>query len=983
MLSHASVHQLSQNQRLLRLSLWYALIATLLLVSVIVVHYQLYVSAESSRRSDSELLNLEVGKTSIETEISNIQSDVNFLARQAELHGYFDHLDTPTLRIMAQDFALFANEKIIYDQIRLIDRQGREIIRINNQNGQSVIVGKSQLQNKANRYYFTESMQLQRNEIYVSPFDLNIEHGKIQIPIKPVIRFGTPVFDSAGNKIGVLILNYLGHRLLDNFRLATSNIAEHIMILNHEGYWLSHFNRDLEWGFMLDHDYTFATDFSDEWQTISTSQAGQFETANGYFSYTTIYPGLEISGVSKDFDPAKVRPEFFNRPWNLVSYISTAELNNLSAAFIKDNLFFYLLLFFIFLAATHIIARLRTRHQMAEIEVEFEQHFRKVLESIELKVLAIDTKGTITFCNDALLSLLGWQRDQLIGQNWLEALVAGHCKAQCSELFSKTIRQEIEPSTHESWMRDRSGNEYLIRWHDSFLKDTAGDLMGLIFMGEDITRERENEIRISHLSEAVEQSPASVVLTDSHGMIEYVNPKFEHLTGYRLDEIKGKNPSILKSGETSSKDYSELWAKIKKGETWRGIFHNRKKNGELYWESASISGIRNPAGEIMHFLAVKEDITEQKMLEERFQHCFNSAPVAMVMSDDNGKILMANDHLRDLFGYQQAELIGEDILKVIPVEANPGQLVEQPNSTPIENKSIAVVGRDFLAKKKSGELFPVEIGFSSAPSLEGKLCISAVIDLTARIRLENELLQRNEEISRNQALNKVGRMANMIAHDLRNPLSSIKMGLQITQKQAPNMTAENAFELNQIALDQVQYMEEILADLMSYSRPDALNLEWVDVTKVIEHSISLVQKEVEMTNATINTWYEKGLPLISVDVRKLRQVISNLLANAIQSAETLDDVAPVINISVQLNHHEDGPGIKIIVEDNGCGIDIDSVEELFEPFYTKRARGTGLGLAIARRFVELQQGRLQLQASEKSGCTAIVRLKIDPAQLTG
>ena len=546
MLSHTPVHHLSKNQRILRLSLWYALIATLVLLSVIAVHYQLYVSSESARRSDSELLNLEVGRTSIATEISNIQSDVNFLARQAELHAYFDRLDNFALSTMAKDFALFSNEKIIYDQIRLLDINGKEIIRINNQNGQSVIVDKADLQTKANRYYFKESLQLKRNEIYISPFDLNIEHGKIQIPIKPVIRFGAPVFNTSGEKVGVLILNYLGNRLLDNFRTATSNIAEHIMILNHEGYWLSHANRDLEWGFMLDHDYTFGTDFVDEWNTISTTDSGQFESENGFFSFVTVYPGLEISGVSKDLDASEARPEYFNRPWNLVSHISIAELNKLSTLFFRDNLFFYLLLFFIFLVATHVIARLQAHHQMAEIEVEFEQHFRKVLESIELKVLAIDTNGTITFCNDALLSLLGWKREQLIGQNWLETLVASHCQDECKKLFSRTIRQESEPATHESWMLDRSGHEYLIRWHDSFLKDTNDAPIGLIFMGEDITQMRENEIKVRHLSEAVEQSPASVVLTNNQGIIEYVNPKFESLTGYSLAEIKGQSPRLLK-----------------------------------------------------------------------------------------------------------------------------------------------------------------------------------------------------------------------------------------------------------------------------------------------------------------------------------------------------------------------------------------------------------------------------------------------------
>ena len=980
MLSHAPVHHLGKNRRILRQSLWYGLIATIVLLSIILVHYQLYISSETSRRSDQEILNLQVGKTAITTEISNIQSDVNFLARQAELHGYFDNLDEDTLGIMARDFALFSNQKGIYDQIRLIDTSGNEVIRINKLDKQAVIVEKEKLQQKSDRYYFQESLQLSRSEIYISPFDLNVEHGKIQIPIKPVIRFGTPVFDSAGEKVGVLILNYLGNRLLNNFRTATSNIAEHVMLLNHEGYWLSHFNRDLEWGFMLDQEHTFATDFEQEWHTISTTQSGQLETENGYFSYSTVYPGLEISGLNSDLDASQLKPEFYNRPWNLVAHISAQELNSLPAIFIQKNLFLYLMMFLILVSVAYIIARLRTGHQLAEIEIEFERHFRRVLESIELKVLAIDLEGNITFCNDALVKLLGWDREQLIGRNWLDKLVVDRCRDDCAEFFNKLLIQKQDPAEHESWIKGQTGDEFLIRWHDTFLTDTLNNPIGLIFMGEDITHDRDNEIKIRHLSQAVEQSPASVVLTNNKGEIEYVNPKFESVTGYSLDEVKGYNPRILKSGETSTEDYSQLWSKIKKGETWRGVFHNRKKNGDLFWESASISGIRSPEGKITHYLAVKEDITEQKMLEERFQHCFNSAPVAMVMSDNDGRILLTNEHLQTLFGYSASELMGQDIDVVIPAEAGYRQFASEISNEAEDTADVSVNGRDFLARKKSGDEFPVEIGFSSAPGLEGKLNISAVLDLTARLQLENELLQRNEEISRNQALNTVGRMANMIAHDLRNPLSSIKMGLQIFQKQSNNITPENASELNQIALEQVQYMEDILSDLMSYSRPDAVKLEWVDISKALEHSISLVQKEVALSGATVNTWYEKGLPLASVDPRKFRQVISNLLANAIQSVETLDGVTPVVNISVQLELGDQNPRIKITIQDNGCGIDSENLDEIFEPFYTNRSKGTGLGLPIAKRFIELQQGSLQLQAGESGGCLAIIWLKIDPAQ---
>jgi PAS domain S-box-containing protein len=117
------------------------------------------------------------------------------------------------------------------------------------------------------------------------------------------------------------------------------------------------------------------------------------------------------------------------------------------------------------------------------------------------------------------------------------------------------------------------------------------------------------------LSRAVEQSPASIVITNPAGDIEYVNPKFVHVTGYTLAEALGKNPRILKSGDKSPEAYRELWQTITAGKEWSGEFHNKKKNGELYWESASISPIRDLAGRVTHYVAVKEDITARKQTE--------------------------------------------------------------------------------------------------------------------------------------------------------------------------------------------------------------------------------------------------------------------------------------------------------------------------------------------------------------------------------
>lgn len=139
---------------------------------------------------------------------------------------------------------------------------------------------------------------------------------------------------------------------------------------------------------------------------------------------------------------------------------------------------------------------------------------------------------------------------------------------------------------------------------------------GSIWMIQDITEQKQNQKKLLQLSSAVENSPASIVITDHLGCIEYVNPKFTGITGYSLNEAIGLNPRILNSGIQPKETYSELWQTITEGYEWRGDFCNKKKNGELYWERASISPIRDIEGNITNFVAIKEDFTEEKKLTE-------------------------------------------------------------------------------------------------------------------------------------------------------------------------------------------------------------------------------------------------------------------------------------------------------------------------------------------------------------------------------
>ncbi len=217
----------------------------------------------------------------------------------------------------------------------------------------------------------------------------------------------------------------------------------------------------------------------------------------------------------------------------------------------------------------------------------------------------------------------------------------------------------------------------------------------------------------------------------------------------------------------------------------------------------------------------------------------------------------------------------------------------------------------------------------------------------------------------------------MIAHDLRNPLSSIKMTLQIWGKRAEGAWGEEAAELKQISLDQVRYMENILADLLTFARPDALNPEWLDVKKLLTSAINTTQKELHEYGARITVDYQPQLPTVHGDATKLRQAFSNLIANALDSTDEVNHV-PQIRIRATMVVNDATPAIHIDICDNGGGIDPGLNGKLFEPFFTTRAKGTGLGLPIVKRILDQHHGQIKLHANKRGGTCASVTLPIGP-----
>ncbi|MET2846924.1 sensor domain-containing diguanylate cyclase [Vibrio owensii] len=225
-----------------------------------------------------------------------------------------------------------SQRKEVYDQLRYLDMDGNEVVRINFNDGHAKVVSKDQLQNKRHRYYFSKALQLGCRKIYVSPLDLNVEHGQIEVPLKPMIRLATPVYDDAGEKRGIVVVNYLAKYLMEGMALFNLDMGTNYMLLNKDGYFLfNKQNRESEFAFMYNHrkDETIYNAFPQLANEIRDTLSGQIESENGIMT-------IESVGAVDRINPYCFQEyhvsENSSTAWKLVSYVDFADRKEISGS---------------------------------------------------------------------------------------------------------------------------------------------------------------------------------------------------------------------------------------------------------------------------------------------------------------------------------------------------------------------------------------------------------------------------------------------------------------------------------------------------------------------------------------------------------------------------------------------------------------------------------------------------------------------------
>ncbi len=387
------------------------------------------------------------------------------------------------------------------------------------------------------------------------------------------------------------------------------------------------------------------------------------------------------------------------------------------------------------------------------------------------------------------------------------------------------------------------------------------------------SRLRTSEARTRLLSRAVEQSPASILITSADGGIEYVNPHFTKVTGYSAEEVTRQNPRLLKSGRQSPDFYARMWATISNGREWSGEFHNRRKDGTLFWEHASISPVRSDDGGITHYVAVKEDITAQKEAEESLLQA------KAELQETNARLEVSIRQARDL--------------------AAAAETANQAKSA-------------FLAT---------------------------------------------------------------MSHELRTPLNVINGVSATLLEQDPTPSQRTALDLiHHSGQNLLGIIEEVLDYTGLQAGQATLDPQPCDLAAITFHSLRLAAERAAGKGIDVRCQIEPSVPArVITDGRKLGQVLTNLLCNAVKFTE-------YGHVELHITARRPSPGtwaLEFVVRDTGIGIADDQLARLFQPFsqadgtITRRFGGSGLGLAISRTLAQMLGGDITVESRPREGSTFV------------
>jgi PAS domain S-box-containing protein len=494
-------------------------------------------------------------------------------------------------------------------------------------------------------------------------------------------------------------------------------------------------------------------------------------------------------------------------------------------------------------------------------------------------------------------------------------------------------------------------------------------------------------------AELVQLVPDAVLVRDvATARILFWNNGAEALYGWSADEARGHISHDLLATEFVGTTRAAIEAHVAAHGQWHGELTHTRRDGARVTVDSRWAVQHDADGAPIAYLELNRDVTrereyeaeQQRLLrqaeeaETKFRGLLEAAPDGVVIVDGSGVIQLVNRQTEILFGYDRAALIGQRVEMLLPQRARSVHTahregyVSDPRTRPMGS------GLELLGRRQDGSEFPVEISLSPMRSPEsdgdGALVISTVRDVTARRRAEEQLKAAAADLARSNS--ELEQFAYVASHDLQEPLRMVASYTQLLSRRYAGKLDEDADEFIGFAVDGAKRMQDLINDLLAYSRVGtrALQLERIEANDVVDQ---VARDLAPTTLASGGSVSRDELPTVYADPTQLRQLFQNLIANGLKFSRPNEP--PRVHVAAE----RDGQWWRFGVRDNGIGIEPQYVDRIFALFQRLHTRdeypGTGIGLAICKKIVERHGGDISVQSELGAGTTFWFRLPARPA----
>ena len=610
------------------------------------------------------------------------------------------------------------------------------------------------------------------------------------------------------------------------------------------------------------------------------------------------------------------------------------------------------------------------RTRALETLQESERRFREMLETINLLAIILDTNGKVTFCNDYLLALTGWKREEVINADWFEKFLPEE-NAVVKDRYLGLLAASALPPHHENPIRTKSGEIRFIHWNNTMLRDGTGRIVGTASIGEDVTERKRTEEKATRLAAIVQSSEDAIIGKTLEGIVTSWNIGAEKIYGYTEAEVLGKSISMLVPPGRGD-EVLEILKRIRRGDHIEHFETLRlRKDGRDVFMSLTISPIYNGKREVVAASTIGRDVTERKLAdevlrqrEEQFRLIAENVEDMITVFDLDGRRLYSSPSCRSIMG--DPELLNGTVgfQSIHPDDAaRVNQAFQETVRTGIGQRI------EYRLTARDGSVRNINSKGSVIRESDGTFSRAIFVsrDVTEEQKLAAQFL-------RSQRMESIGTLAGGIAHDLNNILAPIMMAIELLRNKVPDPRGQKL--LTTIETSAVRGAD-IVKQVLAFGRGVTGDRALVQLKHVIRDVIKIVS-ETFPKSITLETDVRKDLWTVQADPTQMHQVLLNLLVNArdaMSEGGTLTISAE--NTTLDENHarmHRDAkPGnyIRIVLSDTGTGIPDDIREKIFEPFFTTKeiGTGTGLGLSTTHAIVKSHGGFIGLESEVGKGST--------------